>query len=68
MALSTTEAEYVAACQAGKEIIWMRQLLQELGFTVPSASKLCMDNQSAIQVAKHPEHHVLSMVIAHCAE
>jgi len=35
----------------------MRQLLQELGFTVPSALTLCMDNQSAIQVAKHPEHH-----------
>ena len=25
--LSTTEAEYIAACKAGKEIIWMHQLL-----------------------------------------
>ena len=57
VALSTTEAEYMAACEAGKEIIWMRQLLQELGFPVPTSSVLWMDNQSAIQVAKHPEHH-----------
>jgi len=35
----------------------MCQLLQELGFTISPASTLCMDNQSAIQVAKHPEHH-----------
>ena len=27
IALSTTEAEYMTACEAGKEIIWMHQLL-----------------------------------------
>jgi len=63
VALSTTETEYIAACKAGKEIIWICQLLQELGFTIPSASTLCMDNQSAIQVAKHPEHHATTQ---HC--
>ena len=55
--LSTTEAECVAACKAGKEIVWMHKLLQEIGFELNGPSTLHMDNQSAIQVAKHPEHH-----------
>lgn len=29
--LSTTEAEYVAACEATKETVWMRNLLQHVG-------------------------------------
>jgi hypothetical protein len=57
VALSTTEAEYVAAVAAGKEICWMQQLLKELGFTSPAPSTLYIDNQSAISVAKNPEHH-----------
>ena len=35
----------------------MRKMLQELGFPMTAPSLLYMDNQSAIQVAKHPEHH-----------
>ena len=31
VALSTTEAEYMAAVKAGKELIWMRDILTELG-------------------------------------
>ena len=58
VALLTTEAEYVTACKAGKEIVWMHKLMQELGFKAQGPSTLHMDNnQSAIQVAKHPEHH-----------
>src|SRR5258708_39724071 len=38
VALSTTEAEFIAAVEAGKEMYGMRNLLQELGdpFDVPS--------------------------------
>ena len=50
VALSTTQAEYMAACEAGKEIIWMRKMLQELGFPMTAPSLLYMDNQYA-------EHH-----------
>jgi len=56
-ALSTTEAEYVSAVDTGKEVAWMQQLLDEFGFTLPGPSTLAMDNQSAISVAKNPEHH-----------
>ena len=53
--LSSTEAEFVAAVDAGKEIIWLRQLLEELGFPSTSASILNIDNQSSLSVAKNPE-------------
>jgi len=55
--LSTTEAEYVAAVKAGKEIKWMRSILAEFGYSCSSPSTLLIDNQSALQVAKNPDHH-----------
>ena len=57
VSLSTTEAEYIAAVEAGKEIIWMRNLLTEFGFSITSPSPLLIDNNSAVTVAKNPEHH-----------
>jgi hypothetical protein len=57
VALSTTEAEYISAVEAGKEIIWLHQFLGELGYKIPGPSVLWMDNQSAIAVSKNPEHH-----------
>ena len=55
--LSSTEAEYVAAVEAGKEILWMRNILFEFGHIIPFPSTLFIDNQSGISVAKNPEHH-----------
>ena len=57
VSLSTTEAEYIAAVEAGKEIIWMRNLLTEFGFDITPPSHLLIDNNSAVTVAKNPEHH-----------
>src|SRR5277367_4897666 len=57
VSLSTTEAEYIAACEAGKEILWLRNLLTEFGYKVDSPSILKIDNQSALTVSKNPEHH-----------
>ena len=54
---STTEAEYIAAGAAGMEICWVQNLLKELGYTPSAPAKLYMDNQSAMSVAKNPEHH-----------
>ena len=55
--LSSTEAEYVAAMAAGKEICWMVNLLTELGYKSPQPAQLNIDNQSTITVTKNPEHH-----------
>jgi len=57
VALSTTEAEYMAAIEAGKEIAWMRTILSEFGYGAQQASTLKMDNQNSISVSKNPEHH-----------
>ena len=35
----------------------MQQLLKELEYDAPAPSTLFIDNQSAIAVAKNPEHH-----------
>lgn len=58
VALSSKEAEYIAAVEAGKEILWLLNMHEEtgLGITTPSTT-LLMDNQSAIKVAQNPEHH-----------
>jgi hypothetical protein len=55
--LSTTEAEYMAAVEAGKEIVWLRQFLSELRYSDHGALVLRMDNQPAISVSENPEHH-----------
>ena len=57
VALSTTEAEYVASTSAGQEILWLCHLLSELGYTCSTPSTLFVDNRSALSVAKNPEHH-----------
>jgi hypothetical protein len=57
VALSSTEAEYVATTSAGQEILWLRNLFVELGYKSSSSSTLHIDNRSAICVAKNPEHH-----------
>jgi hypothetical protein len=57
VALSSTEAEYIAGAHAAKELIWLRQLLAGLSFTTNSPTTLLMDNQLAIAIAKNPAHH-----------
>ena len=44
------------ATSAGQQIIWLRNLLLEFGYEFKSPSSLFVDNQSAIAVAKNPEH------------
>lgn len=55
--LSSTEAEYVAYCQATKEAVWLRLLLKELGQPRLEQTTLICDNNSAILLANNPEFH-----------
>ena len=50
MALSTCEAENIAASLALQEIIWLRKLQTSLRITHNTPTKLHIENQAAIQV------------------
>jgi len=56
VALSTTEAEYMALCQAIREAIWLRQMLAELGIQTGKIP-VNADNKSAIALGRNPEFH-----------
>lgn len=55
--LSTTEAEYIAACSAAKHVVWLRRLLSEFGMKQDSPTTLYCDNQSAINLVNNPKKH-----------
>lgn len=54
---SSTEAEYRAMSTACSEIIWLRGLLDELGFYQNQPTALHADNTSAIQIASNHVYH-----------
>lgn len=56
VALSTMEAEYIALCQATKEVCFHRELLNELEFNmyVEYPTKILCDNQGAQFLVKNP--------------
>ena len=51
IALSSTEAEFTAACDAGKMILYLRTILDELGIEQNEATILFEDNQGALMMA-----------------
>ena len=53
VALSTCEAELYAEAAALQEVLWLRDLLTELGLHVQMGSLLHGDNQSTIAVSKN---------------
>jgi hypothetical protein len=57
VALSSCEAEYVAAAAAACQGIWLNRLIADMLGTKETTVKLLMDNQSAIALAKNPVHH-----------
>ena len=56
VALSTTEAEFIAITEACKEILWLKKFLQELGMTQEKYVLHC-DSQSAIHLSKNSTFH-----------
>lgn len=57
VALSSTEAEYIAASIATKELVWLKRFLEELQTSINTRGKLLCDNQSALKLMKNPEFH-----------
>ncbi|GAB2302035.1 hypothetical protein Dimus_038790 [Dionaea muscipula] len=59
VALSTTEAEFIAATEASKELLWMKRFFTELGIEQEKFVLHC-DSQSAIHLAKNSSFHCRS--------
>lgn len=56
VALSTTEAEFIALTEAVKEAIWLKGFVSELGIKVDMPTVWC-DNQGALQLSKNAMFH-----------
>uniref|UniRef100_A0A2N9EWM8 Integrase catalytic domain-containing protein n=1 Tax=Fagus sylvatica TaxID=28930 RepID=A0A2N9EWM8_FAGSY len=56
VALSTTEAEYIATTEAGKKMLWMKRFLQDLGLKQDEYVVHC-DSQNALNLSKNSTYH-----------
>ncbi|WJX64416.1 hypothetical protein P8452_49197 [Trifolium repens] len=56
VALSTAEAEYIAAGSSCSQLVWMKQMLKEYNVEQDALTLYC-DNMSAINISKNPVQH-----------
>jgi hypothetical protein len=56
IAMSTTEAKYMAVAEATEEVLWLIGLVRKLGIQQVGVSLYC-DSQSAIYLAKNHVYH-----------
>ena len=56
MAISSTEAELVAASEATREVLWLSRLFKEIA-NVNEVPILQVDNDAAIRLAQDPTLH-----------
>ena len=54
---SSAESEYRALAQFVCEIMWLYQLLMEVGIKTPVLAKLWCDNQVALHITSNPVFH-----------
>ncbi|GKD54141.1 retrotransposon protein, putative, ty1-copia subclass [Tanacetum coccineum] len=59
VAYSTCEFEYIAACEASKEAIWMKNFIGDLGVvpTVQDPIEIFRDKGSVVALTKEPKDH-----------
>ena len=57
VSLSTAEAEYIAACFASCEAIWIRKLMTGLFNLELDTTVILCDNQSCIKMKENPAFH-----------
>ena len=48
--MTSTEAEFTAACDAGKAILYVRSILDEIGIPQDKATALYIDNNGALMM------------------
>jgi hypothetical protein len=57
VALSTTEAEFVAAAASACQAVWMRRVLRNLSHDQEGSTSIMCDNSSTIKLSKNPVMH-----------
>ncbi|KAL0289693.1 UNVERIFIED_CONTAM: protein ARABIDILLO 2 [Sesamum angustifolium] len=60
VARSSAEAEYRAMAHTTSEILWLKNLLKELGFMYDDPVPMHCDNQTAIHIASNPIFHEMT--------
>ena len=55
----TIQVEYVAACEAAKEVVWLKKFIMELEVVPASLSPITLyyDNSRAVAQSKEPRNH-----------
>jgi hypothetical protein len=64
VAMSSTEAEYIALSEAGREACWLRSLYHKLGYEQTQPTVIRGDNNGAIAMARNPQFHKRAKHIA----
>jgi hypothetical protein len=54
VALSTSEAEYMAASEVGKEILYLRAILRDVGYAQTTPTNIYEDNLACIAMSTNP--------------
>jgi hypothetical protein len=52
-ALSSTEAEYMALSDCSRQVIWIKQMFEEIRYNL-APSPICGDNQGLLFIAQNP--------------
>ncbi|XP_048231282.1 secreted RxLR effector protein 161-like [Ricinus communis] len=55
--LSTTEAEFIVAASCARQAVWMRRILEKLGYNQSKCTDIFCDNSSIIKLSKNPVMH-----------
>src|ERR1700678_430574 len=65
VALSSTEAEYMALSDCSRQAVWIQSLLRKLGIDIPTVP-ICGDNQGSIFIGSNPVQERCSKHIDIC--
>ena len=57
VARSSAESEYRAMAHTTCELVWLKHLLEELGFPQTTPMSLLCDNQATVHIASNPVFH-----------
>ena len=57
IAISSTESEYVALSESGREAFWLRNLYDELGFPQMGPTVIKSDNEGSVILTHNPQFH-----------